>query len=232
MLQQAIRALEAEIADQSDEVTQASQTTKAPSSGRTVFVVHGKDEAALQAVARFLGQLGLEAIILREQVNAGRTIIEKFEDCAAEVGFAVVLLTPDDLVDEIVDGAASSRARQKEEQHACAPLGFNDNERVLFRNQFSGSEPTFGFPRQNWPGPENGLSVHRRRGHCWCAVTGIATRGHLLGRSARFDSTDHPDNIELDGSGRMDLRRASGAIPGPDFFDRIISRAATGQTPC
>ena len=33
--------------------------------------------------------------ILREQPNRGRTIIEKFEDYA-DVGFAVVLLTPDD----------------------------------------------------------------------------------------------------------------------------------------
>jgi predicted nucleotide-binding protein len=112
MLQQAIRAMEAEIADQSHDVTQAAPATKAPSSGRKVFVVHGKDEAALQAVARFLEQLGLEAIILREQVDAGRTIIEKFEDCAAEVGFAVVLLTPDDLIGETADGATSSRARQ------------------------------------------------------------------------------------------------------------------------
>jgi predicted nucleotide-binding protein len=111
MLQQAIRALEAEIADQSDDETQVISATKALPSGRKVFVVHGKDEAALQAVARFLEQLDLKAIILREQVDAGRTIIEKFEDCAAEVGFAVVLLTPDDIVGEAVDGAAN-RARQ------------------------------------------------------------------------------------------------------------------------
>jgi predicted nucleotide-binding protein len=76
-----------------------------------VFVVHGHDEAAHQAVARFLEQLGLEAIILKEQPDQGRTIIEKFEDIAREVGVAVVLLTPDDLV---VAGAnaQASRARQ------------------------------------------------------------------------------------------------------------------------
>ena len=114
MLQQAIRALEAEIEDQSHDITETVSTAKTlPSSGgRKVFVVHGKDEAALHVVARFLEQLGLEAIILREQVDAGRTIIEKFEDCAAEVGFAVVLLTPDDVIGEATDGAAFSRARQ------------------------------------------------------------------------------------------------------------------------
>jgi predicted nucleotide-binding protein len=66
----------------------------------------------LQSVARFLEQLGLRAIILREQPDAGRTIIEKFEDCAADVGFAVVLLTPDDLAGSATSPAAASRARQ------------------------------------------------------------------------------------------------------------------------
>jgi hypothetical protein len=46
---------------------------------RRVFVVHGRDEAALHAVARFLEQLDLEAIVLREEPDKGRTVIEKFE---------------------------------------------------------------------------------------------------------------------------------------------------------
>jgi predicted nucleotide-binding protein len=50
---------------------------------------------ARESVARFLEQIGFEAIILHEQANQGRTIIEKFE-AHADVGFAVVLLTPDD----------------------------------------------------------------------------------------------------------------------------------------
>ena len=44
-----------------------------------VFVVHGRDEAATQTVARYVESLGLEIVILREQPNEGRTIIEKFE---------------------------------------------------------------------------------------------------------------------------------------------------------
>ncbi|MFP3335587.1 nucleotide-binding protein, partial [Pseudomonas sp. SIMBA_064] len=70
---------------------------------RKVFVVHGHDEAALQGLARFLEKLGLEAVILREQPDQGRTIIEKFEEFSDGVGFAVVLLTPDD-----VGGVATS----------------------------------------------------------------------------------------------------------------------------
>ncbi|HYT43160.1 MAG TPA: nucleotide-binding protein [Methylomirabilota bacterium] len=64
---------------------------------KKVFVVHGHDEGAKEAVARFISKLGLQPIILNEQPNSGKTIIEKFEDSAEEVGFAVVLLTPDDM---------------------------------------------------------------------------------------------------------------------------------------
>lgn len=63
---------------------------------KKVFVVHGHDEGKREAVARFLDMLELEPIILHEQANKGRTIIEKFED-HADAGFAVVLLTPDDI---------------------------------------------------------------------------------------------------------------------------------------
>jgi predicted nucleotide-binding protein len=35
-------------------------------------------------------------IVLHEQVNAGRTILEKFEDHAVAASYAVVLLTGDD----------------------------------------------------------------------------------------------------------------------------------------
>ena len=67
-----------------------------PIASNRVFVVHGRDEAAKQTVARFLGQLGLEPVILQEQPDEGRTVIDKFEEYA-QVGFAVVLCTPDDV---------------------------------------------------------------------------------------------------------------------------------------
>jgi predicted nucleotide-binding protein len=63
--------------------------------GRRVFIVHGHDEAMKQSVARLVSDQGLEPIILHERPDAGRTIIEKFEQ-NSDVVFAVVLLTPDD----------------------------------------------------------------------------------------------------------------------------------------
>lgn len=62
---------------------------------RKIFVVHGHAEETKNAVATFLRSLGLEVIILHEQANQGQTIVEKFEK-HSNVGFAVVLLTPDD----------------------------------------------------------------------------------------------------------------------------------------
>lgn len=66
-----------------------------PKNTKKVFIVHGRDHALKNSVARFLSRLGLEPVILHEQPNKGRTIIEKFMD-HSDVGFAVVLLTPDD----------------------------------------------------------------------------------------------------------------------------------------
>lgn len=62
---------------------------------KKVFIVHGHDEGARESVARLLATLGLDPIILHEQANRGMTVIEKVE-ANSEIGFAVVLLTPDD----------------------------------------------------------------------------------------------------------------------------------------
>lgn len=77
-----------------------------------IFIVHGHDEGALNGLARFLEKLKLEAIILKEQPNQGRTIIEKYEASAAEVGFAVVLLTPDDVGSAVSAQGQNQRVRQ------------------------------------------------------------------------------------------------------------------------
>ncbi|WP_247618065.1 TIR domain-containing protein, partial [Pseudomonas syringae] len=48
---------------------------------------------------------------LKEQPDRGRTIIEKFEQ-TSDVGYAVVLLTPDDIVSAVQVNMPSARARQ------------------------------------------------------------------------------------------------------------------------
>jgi predicted nucleotide-binding protein len=79
---------------------------------RRVFVVHGHNQEVKETVARTLSVLHLEPIILGEEANNGRTIIEKFEQ-SSDVAFAVVVLTADDLgAPRAAPGALKSRARQ------------------------------------------------------------------------------------------------------------------------
>jgi predicted nucleotide-binding protein len=92
----------------------------APSS-RRVFVVHGHDEAVKQAVARTLERLGLEPIILHELPDKGRTIIEKLEASTADVGYAVVLITPDDMGGP--RSAPPESYRQRARQNVLVELG-------------------------------------------------------------------------------------------------------------
>lgn len=111
LLAQAIRALEDEIADQEHSQQTLADAPKARSlPTRKVFVVHGHDEGAREAVARFLERIEFQPIILHEQANKGRTIIEKVEE-HGDVDFAVVLLTPDDEGCE-KGGTPAPRARQ------------------------------------------------------------------------------------------------------------------------
>lgn len=113
LLQEAQRTLREDLADAAHAPPSAPATsTKLVKSSNKVFVVHGHDDAAKHELARFLERIGLEAIILHEQPNQGRTIIEKFADCAGEVGFAVVLFTPDDLGGAKAAASQAARARQ------------------------------------------------------------------------------------------------------------------------
>jgi len=61
-----------------------------------IFIVHGRDGKAKEQTARFIEKLSLKAIVLHEQASGGRTIIEKIENYS-NVGFAIVLYTPDDV---------------------------------------------------------------------------------------------------------------------------------------
>ncbi len=63
---------------------------------RKVFVVYGHDEIARTQLEALLRRWDLEPIILDQQASSGQTIIEKLEEYGADVGYAIVLATPDD----------------------------------------------------------------------------------------------------------------------------------------
>ena len=104
-----------------------TEQTKYP---RRIFLVHGHDGEVRESVARFLESLDFDVIILHEQANRGRTVIEKFEE-HADVGFAVVLLTPDDTGSAVSDGRMKLRARQNVILELGYFLGRLSRERVV-----------------------------------------------------------------------------------------------------
>lgn len=86
-----------------------------PGDGSVVFIVHGREHGIKEAVARFVEQLGLKAIVLHEVANRSRTVIEKLEQEAERAVFAVVVMTPDDegrLREVDGDGKLSRRVRE------------------------------------------------------------------------------------------------------------------------
>ena len=80
---------------------------------REIFIVHGKNKEMKESVARTCEKLKLKPIILHEQRNQGKTVIEKFEKYS-DVGFAIILLSPDDkgYHRDIDPSNAKLRARQ------------------------------------------------------------------------------------------------------------------------
>jgi CheY-like chemotaxis protein len=91
--------------------------------GITAFIVHGHDDRAKLEVKNYLqNTLGLpEPIILHEQPNIGRTIMEKFENYSATAHIAVVILTPDD-VGSSVDATDDEKRRAR--QNVIFELGY------------------------------------------------------------------------------------------------------------
>lgn len=61
-----------------------------------IFIVHGHDKEMMLDVARTIEKLGMETIILHEQANSGKTIIEKFHSNSHNISFAIILMSPDD----------------------------------------------------------------------------------------------------------------------------------------
>jgi len=76
------------------EVTHSAQTAS-----KDIFIVYGHDKTNTQALENLLFRMGLNPIVLDKLPAAGHTIIEKLESFMQghqTIGYACVLLTPDD----------------------------------------------------------------------------------------------------------------------------------------
>ncbi len=90
----------------SNSTSTAATSTYSPK----VFIAHGRGDYN-QTVARLIERVGLEPIILQEEPGGGRTIIEKIETYS-DVGYAVVIMSPDDVGNLSTTSEIQQRARQ------------------------------------------------------------------------------------------------------------------------
>lgn len=77
-----------------------------------VFIVHGHNRQLRTEVKNVLLELGLKPVVLSEQANGGKTIIEKFEEKSACVNYAIILMTADDEGKAKKDHDYKPRSRQ------------------------------------------------------------------------------------------------------------------------
>ena len=97
----------------------------AMSSQRSIFIVHGHDEAALNSIRIYVHkQTKIMPISLAEEPGRGSTIIEKFEASAAEASFVIVLLTPDDVGQTVAAFDAGSPPSPRARQNVVLELGY------------------------------------------------------------------------------------------------------------
>ena len=67
-----------------------------PGPNKSVFVVYGHDTDSTNGLDLMLRKMGLNPVILANLPAAGDTVIERYLAKAGDVGYACVLLTPDD----------------------------------------------------------------------------------------------------------------------------------------
>ncbi len=121
LLHQAINTLEDEIADiEPNTATESRVTVATKRDLKKIFIVHGHEEGPREAVRSFLMRLDFVPIVLHDQPNKGRTIITKFREEAGDVGFAIVLMTPDD----VGKAKAAADLRPRARQNVVFELGF------------------------------------------------------------------------------------------------------------
>jgi len=97
-----------------------TDTPAKPTTKRKIFIIHGHDNELKALVEGFIREIELIPIILNEQANQGKTIIEKIEG-HNDVDYAIALMTPDD------SGASNQKRRnikKRARQNVIFELGY------------------------------------------------------------------------------------------------------------
>ncbi len=86
--------------DKAERVAKSAGVLKhLPMKSKKIFLVHGHGEALLLELRDLLEKrFKLECIILKSEGNLGDSVIEKFERFGGECGYAIAILSPDDMI--------------------------------------------------------------------------------------------------------------------------------------
>jgi len=87
------------------------------------FVVHGRNRVATKKAVAALKKSNIEPVVLIEQANRGRTVIEKFEGVADTCDAAIVVCSPDDF-GGLAMGRAFGRSHARARQNVVFELGY------------------------------------------------------------------------------------------------------------
>jgi predicted nucleotide-binding protein len=125
---------------------QAQAATPTPTgTPRRIIVVSGTDETMKQTMTLALKKLGLASIVMSEQPSQGKKIIDRFAKDYADVGFAIVLLSPDVYV--YPKGEEATKRERTPSMNVALMFGFLigklGKDKVL---AFYRETPNFAFP--------------------------------------------------------------------------------------
>jgi predicted nucleotide-binding protein len=113
---------------------------------RRIIVVSGTDEVMKQTITGALRKLGLAAIVINEEPGQGKKIVDRFADYT-DVGFAIVLLSPDVYV--YPKGEEATKRERIPKQEVTLMFGFllgklgKDKVFAFYRES-----PNFAFPME------------------------------------------------------------------------------------
>jgi len=123
----------------------ATLSVASTSAKRRVIVVCGTDDDMKKALTHALSKLWLIPVLLCEEPSHGRKLMERYTDYA-DVGFAVVLLSPDDF--GYAKNAESTTRKLRPRQEVVFELGFllgklgRGNVLVFFKECLNFEVPT------------------------------------------------------------------------------------------
>ncbi len=98
--------------DAFNQLSSADKATAPGARSTSVFVVHGHDDRPKTDLEMLLSEIGLNPIVLHRQPDEGNTLIEKLEKHSG-VGYAFILLTPDEIAYLHADESKPENERAK-----------------------------------------------------------------------------------------------------------------------